>query len=501
MAQAAYDQLVTSMLADLSAQARVVDLYELYYLAEHKSTSVTPKFQQEFGKSSEWLTSNWCRIVVDAAAGRMRVAGHSFPSLASHAPDEPAGADPSAQQIWEASGMGTWQGPAHTTTVYGGRSYLHTQPPLPGEEWARISVEHPSQTIVRRDPANPSRIVAALKSWHELTPDGNYGDQLITLWTPARTYRLRRIRVNTVAGVWAANAFKPRTGVSTVDEAPTPLGTIPIVPLENKLLLAAAGPSLVGKTLLLGGMSDLHEAVPLQTFIRASMIELRVLGEFTAFPQRWATGLEIPIDPATGEELDREEWAASIAHLWTIENDKAKFGAFPAEDGAGIMNKIEMLVRHMAAQTRTPASSLMLGDMINISADGIIAARSSLDERIAEKLQPVGGGHERAMRLACGLSGDMQRFNDFGCSTLWEDHRLLSEAQKTDSVIKQYQAGLISHSTSLRQLGYSPAEIEREQHLMAFPDRGPTPAQVRAIELAQSTPEGAGAVVPRTLAA
>jgi hypothetical protein len=480
MAQASYINLVKSLESELAAQARVVDFYERYYFGDHQLRYVTEKWREVFGASMPQMTSNWCQLVVDAAAGRLKVEGFTFPSLTGGSAD--AGPDEVVAEIWEENGLGTAQAQAHTTAVYAGRAYTLVEPPGRGEKISRVTVEHPSQTFVRMDPANNRRRLAAIKTWWDINDDGSAGDQNISLYTPTRTYHLKRLRTSTtVAGVYMSDPV-PRTGVASVDEVENPLGVVPVVPLDNKPVSLAAAPTLVGKRMVLGSMSDLQPIYPIQDAITKGLVELVVLGEFASMPLRWATGVTTPRDPKTGQPLEQPELTSMISALLTFPDKDARVGQLEANDGAGLIARHAMYLRDIGAISRTPPH-YMLGDIVNISGDALTATETSLSERIREKHEPLGGGHEQTARIACGFQGDMRRFEDKRCAVTWSNPEIRSVAQATDAASKLYSAKMLPLEMALEQVpGMTAAKIERAVHLLGLPERGPSPSERAALE-------------------
>ena len=80
MAQAAYTTLVESLERELAAQRRVVDFYENYYFGDHQLQAVRKKWEEVYGGALPEMTSNWCELAVNAAAGRLKVEGIIFPT-------------------------------------------------------------------------------------------------------------------------------------------------------------------------------------------------------------------------------------------------------------------------------------------------------------------------------------------------------------------------------------------------------------------------------------
>jgi hypothetical protein len=64
------------------------------------------------------------------------------------------------------------------------------------------------------------------------------------------------------------------------------------------------------------------------------------------------------------------------------------------------------------------------------------------------------------MRLALRLSGQTAKAKN-DAQTIWADPETRNEAARTDSVLKQYAAGLVSDEFALELLGYSQTDIDR----------------------------------------
>jgi hypothetical protein len=102
-----------------------------------------------------------------------------------------------------------------------------------------------------------------------------------------------------------------------------------------------------------------------------------VASEYAAFPQRVATGVEVPKDPETGQPLPTAELKAALSRLWVFANKDAKVQDLQAADLGNYVKALEPLVQHLAAQTRTPPHYL-LGQVVNASGDALKAAETGL---------------------------------------------------------------------------------------------------------------------------
>lgn len=104
------------------------------------------------------------------------------------------------------------------------------------------------------------------------------------------------------------------------------------------------------------GRSDIADALPLMDAVNKTLLDMLVASEYTAAPQRWATGVEIPIDPKTGEPM--KTYTSGADRLWTAPSGDARFGQFQAGELKAYTDGIETLVDHLAFITRTPQYAL-----------------------------------------------------------------------------------------------------------------------------------------------
>jgi hypothetical protein len=117
-------------------------------------------------------------------------------------------------------------------------------------------------------------------------------------------------------------------------------GVVPIVPLENN-------PTMLG-----GGQSDLKKVIPLQDAINKLATDMIVASEYAGFRQRWATGIEIPTDPETGQPLDREKWLSAVSRMWAVPRTRREVRRVRRHALNNYVNAIEMLVQHLARRPR-----------------------------------------------------------------------------------------------------------------------------------------------------
>ena len=429
----ALPDLVAVMETALDERLPAVEEYEAYYRGDQRLAFATSKFRETFGRLLEPLSDNWCQLVVDASVERLRVEGFRF------GPQD-TGADSDAWEIWQANYLDADSELAHTEASKCGLSYLLV---LPGADpqTPRITCEHPAQVITYSAPDDRRNRLAAFKRWMEAD-----GSSRAVLYTREAFYFLRRERNSRVKG-W--------TGAGGIVN---PIGVVPVVPMINL-------PGLLG-----GGMSDLQAVISLQDAINKLLADMLVNSEFVAYPQRYATGLEIPTDPATGRPMDREAFLSSVSRLWVAENPAVKFGQLEGSDGLGYVRQIEALVQHIAAQTRTPPHYLLGQSGAFPSGESLKATETGLVAKVKRKQRSYGEAWEEAMRLAFAYRGDTIRAEAADTETIWADPEARSEGELVDALLKMRQLG-VPITELWRRYGATPQEIERWAELIGLPMR------------------------------
>jgi hypothetical protein len=447
----------------LAAQQREIQIYEDYYDGRHRLAFATLKFRQSFGYLFRALADNWCEIVVDAPVERLFVEGFRFGK------DKPANND--ARDIWQANGLDSESVMAHTEAVKGGRSYVLVGDDEYGTGYPSITVEHASQVVVEHAPGNRRIRLAALKKWRD-----DPGFEYATLYLPERIYKwVTKEPTRYAPSDGAGKNWVPRAGEESWRNPTAPL--VPMVPLYNN-------PTMLGD-----GRSDLMPAIPLQDAINKELADMLVASEFAAFQQRVITGLEVESDkdPATGEDVPNRsmEQKAAVNRIWALENADAKVFSLPASDLGNYTKAIELLLQHLAAQTRTPPHYL-LGQMVNVSGDALKAAETGLVAKVKRKQIDFSDSWEEAIRLALELHGGEQPEKPMNAETIWRDPEYRSEAEQVDAAVKLRTLG-VPLEALWERIGASPQQIQDWAKKLDLPERQASIDAAGVVAAARST--------------
>jgi hypothetical protein len=211
-----------------------------------------------------------------------------------------------------------------------------------------------------------------------------------------------------------------------------------------------------------------------------------VASEFGAAPQRWATGLEVPRDPITGQPV--EIFKTMLDRMWTSKSTDTNFGQFSATDLANFVKAVEMLVQHIASQTRTPPHYFYLGGGQPPSGESIKSAETGLVAKTRRKMRHFGESWEEVMRLSFLVIGDKGRSKITDTETIWRDPESRSEAQHMDATVKLKLLG-IPDELLWERAQFSPQEIDRMKAMraeaiaagLALPGPPPEPTITEAI--------------------
>lgn len=441
----------------LKDQPRLV-LMDRYYRGHHPLPHVPRELTREFRTMLARAKSNFMRLPVEAPAQRMAVQGFRAPSSEE--------SDQAAWDRWRASGMDARSSLSIIDSLSMGRSYLSVWRPS-ASETALIQVEDPRGTLVAYDQRDRRKRAAGLRVWIDewtgklradvwLPDDACYsfiarGGQVPrsedwpTPWEPA--YPIDQDGVARVSLAMAEEPFDVGNWGAQWEPFGEPIPnpfSVPIVEIVNR-------PSVAKWP---DGESEIDDVIAAQDRINELLFSLHLAAWTTAYRQKWATGLEIPVDEKTGKPI--QPFAAAVDRLWISESEDTRFGDFSATDLKPYIDSIEQVVQHIAVQTQVPRHYFQVSGQ-EPSGDSIKSAEAGLIAKVRDKQPLIGAAFAEAQQLAALMEGaDVVMLE-----TVWADPENRTMAETTDAVIKQYSAGLITRREAQERLGYSPTQIAR----------------------------------------
>ncbi|MEU9415166.1 phage portal protein [Streptomyces sp. NPDC048272] len=404
--------------AALCKRTEETNLYDAYYEGDHRLPHLHEKARAPFRRLLQMSRANYCQLVVDALVGRLEVAG--FQS------DVSGDADDQAWALWQDNNLDSGSQLGFLEAAIRGNSYLLVSPKSEGGY--RITPEHPSQVITEAVPGSAYELAAALKLWM----DEWTANLCCTLYLPGNVYKF--------------DAPEPKMGGKPVwrqrhvagEEwgGKNILGEVPFGELANR------------PRMLKPCASELESVIPIQDRANKTIADRMMTQEAAAFPGKWATGLEIPVDE-NGQEI--EPFDVAVNKILIAEDAGAKFGQFAAADLSGYLKAKEADIHDIAAITSTPPHYL-LGSMVNLSAEALKAAEAGLIHKIYQRRRFLEEGLERTMRLA-GIASSQARI-------VWKSPEWRTEGELVDALVKMSTLG-VPREVLWERWGATPQEIER----------------------------------------
>lgn len=409
--------------------------FDAYFEGDHNLKHLTTKWDEAFGATMGQMVSNWCPLVVEAAAERIEVQGFRFGRRGASGSVEAS--DDAAWDIWQENCLDGRSDMLHEDAVKLGAMFWLVEPPAVAGDAPLVTIEHPSQVFVLVDPGNPRRRLAAVKRWWQ--EDG---------YVRANVYLPDRV-AKFVSAEKAKAGLAQRYEVMGAAE-PNRLGVVPIVPVLNE-------PSAI-----YGGRSALRNVVALQDAMNKILADAMISSEYMAYPQRVLLGADVPKDPETGKPLAGFELVSSQSRLWAFANQDAKVAEFSPADLGNYTRLREHIIADLMAQQRLPSYYVAGGQIVNVSEGALKVLDAGLVKRVRRAHRSMGEAHEEMMRLAFLSMGDSQRGSAMDLATVWANPEIRSESELADAVVK-YQAVGVPSEFLWEILGFSPQQIGRMQ--------------------------------------
>lgn len=414
------------MLKHVTTIDTTYDLYEQYYAGIQRLVFASEKFQTAFGERFKAFASNISATVVDAAADRL--------TLTRFDADENETISERAWELWSANRMDRRAGEVHKDTFRDGNAYAIVWPDGPNGS-VRLRTNRGRGFAIGYDDEDPDVLAWAIKTWRR--HDGSWR---------ANVYLRDRIeKYDTLAKSSAFPLASQQWRRLRPEREPWPLpnpwGVVPVFHFANN-----AG---IGEY----GHSELHDVIPLQDALNKAVSDMLVAMERRAVPDRWITGVEIPVDDETGKP--KPLFQGYMEAVTAIGAPDAKLGQFEAVDLQQFLHVADWFVRQIAVVSRTPTHYIMPLDGGWPSGEALKSAEASFLAKIKDRQVAFGNVWEDAMTLALRMSGTEVE----GLSAVWED-----ATPRSDNELVMRVQGLTSSGASIdgaaRVAGYDDRDVE-----------------------------------------
>lgn len=356
-----------SMLQWRAAEADHLGRIHAYLRGRQPLPIIPAGVPNEVRRLAEMSRVNVLDLVISAVAQSLYVDGYR----AERDPD-----DAPAWDVWQANQMDARQTGVHRGALAFGVSYVTV---LPGDTAPVIRGYSP-------------RRVTALYGEDDLWP-------MFALRTePSGKEWLYRL-YDDEAVYYLSGSEKPDAEVLWLETRAHDVGVCPVVRFQNTMELDDEV------------RGEIEPLMPIQDQIDLTTFELLVAQHYGAFRQRYILGWTA--------ESEAQQLKASAARLWTFEDSKEEIavGEFAQTDLKGYLDSREASLRHAATISQTPAHEL-LGQMVNLSAEALVAAEASQRRKITEREMSFGESWEQVLALAGRIQGVEQ---GSGAQVRWRD--------------------------------------------------------------------------------
>ena len=456
--------LVDKIYARLRSRRPEIDKSERYYAGDQALTFATDEWMKANGARYAEFSDNWCASVTNAEAERIGVIGIKLRGEDPLKRD--AGSQRRASELWDhwnRNEMAAQSSQGFLTSLNSKRSYV-----LVWGEDAEVTWEHPSNVEIEYDWMNPRKRKAALKTWVDESTE------YATLYTPESLWKFERPRSGLAnaqaapqavqmaqSGVGSVGAWRAREVAGEPWPVPNPMRVVPIVEVPNRPLLRGEP------------VSEIQTVMPKQNAINLIWAYSFFAADYMSMPARVLLGAQPPMRPildAEGNVVGKEPITMAQlneARLAVFSGEHAKIDQWSPASVEGFMDLIDVLVGHIAAQTRTPPTYLVTKTgMSNVNGEGLKASEIGLVNKVLE-FQTFATPELREMfSLIAKAKGDEPLADEVRLSTIvWKNPEIKSEAQLADMITKKRAAGY-PLEWLMEQEGIDPYDMQRIKEMI-----------------------------------
>ncbi|MGW2398511.1 phage portal protein [Kitasatospora sp. NPDC001664] len=408
-----------------------LNLVDRYTRGYHRAPYVPRKANPEFKDLVKRSITNVMPLVIDTPANALRVEGYRRAGQEKNAPE---------WEWWQRNRLDDRQAAVHRAALADGVAYVAVTPDPRRGKRAPLVRAFPAltTTAVYQDPVYDEFPLYVL---HAPPKDSTSDEHRIGyLWDDYAEYVID---------------FDADRGAKVITTKPHGLGVCPVVQFTP-------GRDLHGRAVGL-----VEPLIVVQDKLNQQVLSLLLAEHWGAHAIRYGTGLAPterldefgdPItDEKTGEVL-YDVPSLDPSMLLMAPNADAKFGQLPAMPTGDLRADIDQTMQSICAISQTPPHYLM-ADMVNLSADALVAAESAFQRRLSAIQDSFGESWESVLRLIARIVGAAGTDDESGQVT-WADKGNRSLAQAADALTKLMQQG-VPLAVALRKVpGFSQADVD-----------------------------------------
>lgn len=488
------NSLAVQLLAILDGDSDRLERIDNYVEGHHDDPYIPESADDEYKLLAKRAISNWMPLLVETPAQALYVDGFRKGSR----PNSAFGSNVDRQEIggfdpewnhWQQSRLDERQGAIYRGALRFGHAFALTEFDRKRRTVITKGLSALRTAALYEDPANDLVPYAALTVTRKPTGSGDkvvYGKA--RMWDGKNEYAVTFKSMTDAKSVKVQNG--KRHGAS-----------------ECPVTRFAASVDLEGRT-----VGVIEPMIVLQNRINQTIFDLLVTQTYTSFSVRTATGMAPPLKmrPATDSDGKRiegeyepvinedtgqpelEDIRISAKRLLIAEDPEARFGSLDGTPLSGLIESIDMSIRHLSAISQTPPHHL-LGQIANLSAEALQAAETSLARKVEAFRKSFGESWERVLRLAAELDGDIASAEDFHGEMLWRDMEARSLAASADALAKLKDMGIPVKALINRIPGITQGE---KQAMIEMMENDPEFLQAEALKRAFPNRTSAVPVTP-----
>jgi hypothetical protein len=384
--------------------------------------------------------TNFAKLIVEALRERLTPVG-----IRTSADDDVTG-DREAWRIWQRSGLPVTQAEVHRAMFRFGSTYVIVGPPDPLSKVPVVTSEDPRQIITEHDPAQPRKVLAALKIYH----DDVEGADFAYLWLPGKLWVARRDYPNDAyrpfrspAGpdvVFAPNLFDWDTERTVTLPDPAML---PVHRFDNE-----------------DGVAEFEPHLDLLRRINHEILQRMTISAYQAMKQRAIKNL--PDVDEQGNPVDYSDvFAVDPGVIWQVP-DGVEFWESGAVDLGPVLAACKSDIENLASVTRTPMHYLTPAG-VNQSAEGAALAREGLVFKVEDRQARCEPQWSDVIADCFLWLGDIQRADLDMITIIWASAERYSMAERYAAAVQAQSAGVPWRTIMIDVLGFSPDRVDQMQ--------------------------------------
>lgn len=179
--------------------------------------------------------------------------------------------------------------------------------------------------------------------------------------------------------------------------------------------------------------------IPTASRINKTSYDRLLAQHFNSWKVRTIAGMELPMiedDPdAEAAEIAQEKMRLAQEDILISEDADTKFGTLDSTGLDTFVTAWRADIEALAAVSQTPAHALT-GQLVNLNAEALAAARSPLTQKVYERQVNAGASYGRMLRLAASVAGLDEAAADDMIRVTWQDMEIRSMSQAVDALGK-----------------------------------------------------------------